>query len=155
MLFHWWWNLSNLHIYSIKRNGLPFLSIKFLDWLAICENSKTKILKYAWFTISHQLKIPVACFTSEWAERTQCIGNPFPHQLCSKRRFFRLAYSSKDFAKNHVKVSRSSLYTQYSRYTLSTIGTAAAHPKAVGASVGTLYTWIYDIIFCQTFCCSH
>ena len=105
MLFHWWWNLSNLHIYSIKRNGLPFLSIKFLDWLAICENSKTKILKYAWFTFSHQLKIPVACFTSEWAECTQCIGNPFPHQLCSKRRFFWLAYSSKDFAKNHVKVS--------------------------------------------------
>ena len=105
---------GNLHIYSIKRNGLPFLSYTFLDWLA-SENSKKEISNkviYALFTFSHQLKILLACFTSEpnvyrlyrvRRVHTVC-RKSFSSSALQLKTFF-TAHNLKIFAKNQCLVA--------------------------------------------------
>ena len=110
---------GNQHINSIKRNGLFFSSYKFLDWLH-SKTSKTnsQIKSYMLHSLSHQLKILLACFNcTKSAKCTQCTGITSPHQLYCEHKSFFTTYNPKKVAKNHVKVSCSNLYAQYSWYT--------------------------------------
>ena len=107
-------SVTQLHIYSIKRNGLPFLSYTSLDWLA-SENSKKKISNkviYGLFTFSHQLKILLACFTSE-PNVYRLYRVRRVHTVCRKSfsssalqlKTFVTAHNSKIFAKNQCLVA--------------------------------------------------
>ena len=63
---------------------------------------------------------------SDCTESAKCTQStqefPLLISFTVKKKFF-TAYDPKKVAENHVKVSDSNLYTQYSRYALSTLGT--------------------------------